>query len=159
MTNAESRLPYKALAVSMALSLLVVGWGWMNLETLTVGRLTVRLVWPLARLLVFIALGLVVGQTIEATGWTRQLAVVASPLFRFSNLGDRCSAAFTTSFFSGVAANAMLWEFFKDEKITRRQLFLGNLMNQFPAYFLHLPTTFFIVIPLTGWAGAFQNTT
>ena len=120
MTNAESRLPYKALAVSMALSLLVVGWGWMNLETLTVGRLTVRLVWPLARLLVFIALGLVVGQTIEATGWTRQLAVVAAPLFRFSNLGDRCSAAFTTSFFSGVAANAMLWEFFKDEKITRR---------------------------------------
>lgn len=154
MTNAESRLPYKALAVSMVLSLLVVGWGWMNLETLTVGRLTVRLVWPLARLLVFIALGLVVGQTIEATGWTRQLAVVAAPLFRFSNLGDRCSAAFTTSFFSGVAANAMLWEFFKDEKITRRQLFLGNLMNQFPAYFLHLPTTFFIVIPLTGWAGA-----
>ena len=48
----------------------------------------------------------------------------------------------------------MLWEFFKEEKITRRQLFLGNLMNQFPAYFLHLPTTFFIVIPLTGWAGA-----
>jgi hypothetical protein len=80
--------------------------------------------------------------------------VVAAPLFRFSNLGDRCSAAFTTSFFSGVAANAMLWEFFKEEKITRRQLFLGNLMNQLPAYFLHLPTTFFIVIPLTGWAGA-----
>jgi hypothetical protein len=27
-------------------------------------------------------------------------------------------------------------------------------MNQLPAFFLHLPTTFFIVIPLTGWAGA-----
>jgi hypothetical protein len=26
-------------------------------------------------------------------------------------------------------------------------------MNQVPAYFLHLPTTFFIVLPLTGWAG------
>ncbi|MCB2148132.1 MAG: nucleoside recognition protein [Deltaproteobacteria bacterium] len=153
MRNTESRLPYKALAVSTVLSLLVVGWGWLNLETLTVHRLVVSLFWPLVRLLVFIALGLVVGQTIEATGWTRKLAVVAAPLFRFSNLGDRCSAAFTTSFFSGVAANAMLWEFFKDEKITRRQLFLGNLMNQFSAYFLHLPTTFFIVIPLTGWAG------
>jgi hypothetical protein len=154
MRHTESRLPYKALAVSMAFSLLVVGWGWMNLEMLTAERLAVRLLWPLARLLVFITLGLVVGQTIEATGWTRQLAVVAAPLFRFSKLGDRCSASFTTSFFSGVAANAMLWEFFKEEKITRRQLFMGNLMNQFPAYFLHLPTTFFIVIPLTGWAGA-----
>ena len=154
MRHAESRLPYKALGVSVALSLLVVGWGWLSLETLNADQLVVRLLWPLARLLVFITLGLVVGQVIEATGWTRCLAVVAAPLFRFSNLGDRCSAAFTTAFFSGVAANAMLLGFFKEEKITRRQLFLSNLMNQLPAYFLHLPTTFFIVIPLTGRAGA-----
>ncbi|MBC2713246.1 MAG: nucleoside recognition protein [Desulfosarcina sp.] len=153
MRHAESRLPYTALAVSVAFSLLVVGWGWLSLETLTADRLAVRLLWPLARLLVFITLGLVVGQVIEATGWTRRLAVVAAPLFRFSNLGDRCSAAFTTAFLSGVAANAMLLSFFKEEKITRRQLFLSNLMNQLPAFFLHLPTTFFIVIPLTGWAG------
>lgn len=154
MRHTESRLPFKALAVSMAISLLVVGWGWSNLETLTANRLAGRLLWPLVRLLVFITLGLVLGQAIEATGWTRRLAVVAAPLFRFSNLGDRCSAAFTTSFFSGVAANAMLLEFFKEAKISRQQLFLSNLMNQLPAYFLHLPTTFFIVIPLTGWAGA-----
>jgi hypothetical protein len=147
-------LPFKALAVSVVFSLLLVGWGWVKMETHTVDRLAVHLFWPLVRLLVFITLGLVVGQTIEAAGWTRRLAVVAAPLFRFSHLGERCSAAFTTSFISGVAANAMLWEFFKEEKITRRQLFLGNLMNQFPAYFLHLPTTFFIVIPLTGRAGA-----
>ena len=57
-------------------------------------------------------------------------------------------------FFSGAAANAMLLEFFKAGKINRQQLFLANLMNQVPAYFLHLPTTFFIVLPLTGWAGA-----
>lgn len=154
MRHTESRLPLKALAVSVAFSFLVVGWGWLKLETHTVEHLAVHLFWPLVRLLVFITIGLVVGQTIEATGWTRRLAVVAAPLFRFSHLGNRCSAAFTTSFVSGVAANAMLWEFFKEDKITRRQLFLGNLMNQFPAYFLHLPTTFFIVIPLTGRAGA-----
>ena len=147
-------MPYKALTVSLAFSMLVVGWGWLKMETHTVERLAVHLFWPLARLLVFITLGLVVGQAIEVTGWTRRLAVVAAPLFRFSHMGERCSAAFTTSFVSGVAANAMLWEFFKEEKISRRQLFLSNLMNQFPAYFLHLPTTFFIVIPLTGRAGA-----
>ena len=48
----------------------------------------------------------------------------------------------------------MLLDFFRDEHITRRQLFLSNFINQLPAFFLHLPTTFFIVIPLTGWAGA-----
>ncbi|MBW2410714.1 MAG: nucleoside recognition protein, partial [Deltaproteobacteria bacterium] len=30
----------------------------------------------------------------------------------------------------------------------------SNFTNQLPAFFLHLPTTFFIVIPLTGLAGA-----
>ena len=55
--------------------------------------------------------------------------------------------------FSGVAANAMLLDFHKEGKITRGQLFLSNFVNQLPAFFLHLPTTFFIVIPLTGLAG------
>jgi hypothetical protein len=53
-----------------------------------------------------------------------------------------------------VAANAMLLDFYKSGHISRRQLFLTNFINQLPGFFLHLPTTFFIVIPLTGWAGA-----
>ena len=111
------------------------------------------LFFPLLRLMVFITLGLIAGQVIEATGWTRQLSVVARPFFKFSNLGNRCSTAFTAAFISGVAANAMLLEFFKQKKITRLQLFLTNYVNQLPAFFLHLPTTFFIVVPLTGRAG------
>lgn len=154
MAPRNTRLPHTALVLSAGFSLIVVVLGWAGLETLTAERLVARLLWPLTRLLFFITLGLVVGQVIEATDWTRRLAVVAAPLFRFSRLGMRCSAAFTTAFFSGVAANAMLLNFFKEDHITRRQLFLSNLMNQMPAYFLHLPTTFFIVIPLTGWAGA-----
>ena len=103
--------------------------------------------------MIFITIGLLIGQIIEATGWTKTLAAVARPLFRFGNLGNHCSAAFTTAFFSGVAANAMLLDFYKEGQITRRQLFLSNFINQLPAFFLHLPTTFFIVIPLTGLAG------
>jgi hypothetical protein len=57
------------------------------------------------------------------------------------------------AFISGVSANAMLVEFYRAQKITRPQLFLTNFINQFPAFFLHLPTTFFIVVPLTGRAG------
>ena len=153
MAPRKTRLPYTSLALSAGFSVFIIALGWASVETLTAQRMAAQLLWPLARLLFFITMGLVLGQVIEGTDWTRRLAVVAAPLFRFSRLGLRCSAAFTAAFFSGVAANAMLLNFFKEEKITRRQLFLSNLMNQFPAFFLHLPTTFFIVIPLTGWAG------
>jgi hypothetical protein len=112
-----------------------------------------RLLQPLVRLMLFIAIGLFIGQVIESSGWTKTLAALARPLFRFGRLGDHCGAAFTAAFFSGVTANAMLLNFFKDDRITRRQLYLSNFINQLPAFFLHLPTTFFIVIPLTGWAG------
>jgi hypothetical protein len=94
-----------------------------------------------------------IGQIIEASGWIKPMAVLARPLFRFGRLGDHCSAAFTTAFISGVSANAMLLDFFKEDLINRRQLFLSNFINQLPAFFLHLPTTFFIVVPLTGRAG------
>ena len=33
------------------------------------------------------------------------------------------------------------------------QLYLTNFVNQFPVFFLHLPTTFFTVIAMTGTAG------
>ncbi len=109
---------------------------------------------PLLRLILFISLGLLAGQIIEGLGWTRHLAVLARPFFCFSNLGNRCSAAFTTAFFSGASANAMLLDFYGEKKISKMQLFLSNYINQFPAFFLHLPTTVFIVLPLTGYAGA-----
>jgi hypothetical protein len=144
---------YRKIVISLLISAGVLICGLQAVETIHGQQLFDRLFWPLLRLLFFIGIGLFVGQVIEATGWTRFLALLAMPAFRFGNLGARCSAAFTTAFFSGVAANAMLLEFYKEERINRKQLFLSNFVNQLPAFFLHLPTTFFIVIPLTGWAG------
>jgi hypothetical protein len=143
----------RPLLISLALTGLILGGGLTLVEGITVRQIAVRLLWPLTRLMVFITLGLLIGQIIEAAGWTRKLAVLARPFFRFGHLGHQCSAAFTAAFFSGVAANAMLLDFYQEETITRRQLFLTNFINQLPAFFLHLPTTFFIVIPLTGLAG------
>lgn len=150
----EGNNRYRNLAISCGISVGILICGVFLVDDLGLQRITDKLLWPLARLMFFITAGLVVGQVIEASGWTRTLAVLAAPAFRFGNLGHRCSAAFTTAFFSGVAANAMLVEFYNEGKISRRQLFLSNFVNQMPAYFLHLPTTFFIVIPLTRWAGA-----
>jgi hypothetical protein len=142
------------LFVSLFVSGAVLAAALVLIDDLSVHKIVRQLVWPLSRLIVFITLGLMIGQIIEASGWTRTLALLARPFFHFGNLGNHCGAAFTTAFFSGVAANAMLLDFFKEGIITRRQLFLSNFINQLPAFFLHLPTTFFIVIPLTGWAGA-----
>jgi hypothetical protein len=47
----------------------------------------------------------------------------------------------------------MLSDFYQEGRISKMQLFLSNYINQFPAFFLHLPTTVFIVLPLTGYAG------
>lgn len=145
---------YRPLIISLTISGLILLGSLIFVPYLNIRQILSRLLWPLTRLMLFITIGLSIGQIIEASGWTKTLAILARPLFRFGRLGDHCGAAFTAAFFSGVTANAMLLDFFKDGKITRSQLFLSNFINQLPAFFLHLPTTFFIVIPLTGWAGA-----
>lgn len=122
-------------------------------EGMTAAVAWIRLFMPLLRLCLFIGIGLAAAQIIEARGWTRRLGALAGPMFAYANLGSRCSAAFSTAFFSGVAANSMLVDFYNENKISRRQMFLTNFINQLPAYFLHLPTTFFIVVPLTKAAG------
>lgn len=153
MAHQTNKAAYSPFLLSLSASVVVLFASAFHIEDLNIHVVFLRLLWPLVRLMMFISIGLLIGQIIEATGWTRTFAVLARPLFRFGNLGNQCSAAFTTAFFSGVTANAMLLDFFKEGKITRRQLFLSNFINQLPAFFLHLPTTLFIVIPLTGLAG------
>ncbi len=150
----DDKKPTRSLFVSLAISLVIIFGALILTSALDAAQIVSRLMWPLSRLMLFITIGLIIGQIIETSGWIKTMAVLARPLFRFGHLGDYCSAAFTTAFFSGVSANAMLLDFFKEGHITRRQLFLSNFINQLPAFFLNLPTTFFIVIPLTGWAGA-----
>ncbi len=145
---------YTPIAVSLMLSVTLVMISIYGFHVTSGAHVFSRLVWPLSRLMLAISAGLVAGEVIEALGWTRRIAVIAGPLFRFGRLGHRCSAAFTAAFISGVSSNAMLQDFFKDGKITRTQLYLANLANQFPAFFVHLPTTFFMVISITRWAGA-----
>jgi hypothetical protein len=153
MSRHRNKPAVRPLAISIGSSAAVLLLGWHSIEDAS-GRLLVeRLLWPLVQLMLTIGVGLLVGQVIEATGWTRRLAILARPLFRFSRLGDRCGAAFTAAFASGVASNAMLWDFYQGAKITRAQLYLANFVNQFPVFFLHLPTTFFTVIAMTGTAG------
>ena len=150
----HTALPWGKLAVSLAGTLALLGMNHLWFHPLEGQLLVQRLAWPLTRLMGFITLGLAVGQWVEAAGYTRKLAVLARPLFSASRLGDHCGAAFTAAFISGATANAMLLEFYEGRKISKPQLFMANYMNHLPAFFLHLPTTMFMVLPLTGKAGA-----
>ena len=154
MAHNKHKTGYRSLIISGFISTGILVYGLVAVNSLDLQTVYIKLLWPLVRLLFFIFIGLVAGQLLEFSGWTTYLSRLAGPLFRFGNLGKQCSAAFTTAFFSGVAANAMLLDFYKEGKISKKQLYLSNFVNQMPAYFLHLPTTFFIVIPLTGIAGA-----
>jgi hypothetical protein len=151
----KRQINYRKLCLSVLFTLLLLGLSTAYFDTLSLASGIQKLGLPLLRLMGFITIGLLAGQIIEAMGWTREVAVLARPLFRFSKMGNHCSAAFTMAFISGAAANAMLLEFYEEQKISKLQLFLANYINQFPAFFLHLPTTMFIVLPLTGIAGGF----
>lgn len=153
MAHPNSKPRYWILLLSIGLSLTAVILAAVFSDAIRTQTLLKKLLVPLVRLTLLISLGLVAGEAIEALGWTRAMAKLAAPLFRFSRLGDHCSAAFTTAFVSGVAANTLLVGYFRDDLITRRQMYMTNFINQLPAYFLHLPTTFFIVVPLTRSAG------
>ncbi|MCG8532669.1 MAG: nucleoside recognition domain-containing protein [Desulfovibrionales bacterium] len=112
------------------------------------------LVRPLVRMLGFLGIGLVVGIAVEGMGWAPLLATLVRPLMRFGNLKDESGAAFTTAFFSGTAANTMLMTFWKDNKISLQEMKLSYLINTgLPVFLLHLPTTFFIIVPMTRTAG------
>lgn len=114
----------------------------------TLIHLWLHLGWPLLRLLLYLAIGLLAALFIESLNWTRKLAIVARPLTRFGHLSPLTGASFSLCFFSGMAANTMLAEGYANQKLSRKELILANLFNSLPSNFLHLPTTFFIAAPI-----------
>jgi len=104
--------------------------------------------WPLLRLVFFVSIGLMIGNLIESLNWTHGVARLASPLVRRAHLSDITGAGFSMAFFSAVTANTMLSEAYEQKKISKRELIFANLFNSLPTYFLHLPTLFFLAVPL-----------
>lgn len=108
------------------------------------------LIWPLIRLIFFISLSLFVANVVEALNWTRFMARLASPLVRLGRFKDVSGASFSMAFFSGFGANSLLAESYEKGALSRRELFLANLFNSMPTYFLHLPTMFSLAAPFLG---------
>ncbi len=134
-----------------AVSLLCVLLWKTNFDIVFIGT---RVFGPLTRLMAIMALTLFLTAVIEAKGWSHVVASVSRPLMRLGNLSDWSATAFTTAFLSGIAANTILWNAYKEGKISKREMFLSALLNVgLPSYFLHLPVTFAIIVPLVQQAG------
>ncbi len=94
--------------------------------------------------------GLFMATLIESIRWTRHIAKIASPLARAAHLRPVSAASFAIAFFSTMTANSLLADSFHRGELTRRELVFANLFNSFPAYFLHLPTIFFMTVSALG---------
>ncbi|MBW1931965.1 MAG: nucleoside recognition protein [Deltaproteobacteria bacterium] len=113
-----------------------------------------RIAWPLSRLLIIMALSLGLSALVEGMGWSEIVAKLSRPLMRTGNFSDWSGTAFTTAFLSGVAANTILWNAYKEKKLSKSEMLLATLLNMgLPSYTLHMPTTIAIIIPLVGTAG------
>lgn len=127
---------------------------WPGAHHLTARKVYHQMAWPLVRLLIYMGLGLLLGQAIESLGWAAKLGSWAAPLLSWGHLHKESGASFTAAFFSGIMANTMLATLYQEGKISRREMTITYLFNNgLPVYLLHLPTTFFIILPLTRQAG------
>lgn len=109
------------------------------------------LFWPLLRLLLGLALGLLAANVLEALHWTRLLANFAAPLARLAHMPPVAGAAFALAFASPASANALLAEKREANELSASQLMFANLFNSLPAYLVHTPAIFLLVWPVLGW--------
>jgi hypothetical protein len=107
-----------------------------------------QIILPIARIALFITLGLFVANFIESLNWTHRLAALVRPLLRIGRLSAVTGASFSVAFISGVSANTMLAEAYDKGQMGKTELYLANLFNSAPRFFLHLPTVFFLTAPM-----------
>lgn len=118
------------------------------------GDLWQALGWPLLRLLLGLACGLLVANLLEALRWTRGLARLAAPLARAAHMPPVAGAAFALAFVSPASANALLAEWRDARRLSGRGLMLANLFNSLPAYLVHTPAIFLLTWPVLGTPAA-----
>lgn len=108
------------------------------------------LIYPLIKLLLGLSLGQLLASAIETLKWTDVLAKLMRPLSKLAHLDSVACSAFSLSFASPAAANAMLAESYDNGKIEAKEIIIANLFNSIPSWFVHIPTIFFLTWPVLG---------
>ena len=101
--------------------------------------------WPrkavlLIDLALTIALGVLIGQILEVSGFSRWLAVLAWPLIRLGRLPKAAGPAFVVAFRSGSMAYSMLVSLRDQRLLSRRHLYTSVLVVSCIALLAHLPS-------------------
>lgn len=148
-----SRLTTLSVYIWTAITLLCFGLLFIT-PGMDLSLIVHRIVWPLIRLLIIIAFSLGLSALVEGMGWSEKVASLSRPILYKGNFSNWSGTAFTTAFISGVSANTILWNAYKEEKLTKKEMLLSVLLNLgVPSYITHFPTTIAIIIPLVGTAG------
>ncbi|MFZ2088175.1 MAG: nucleoside recognition domain-containing protein, partial [Desulfobaccales bacterium] len=117
----------RGLWLSLMFFCLVLGVGWFYLASgkmpaVRVEHLFRQMGGPLARLLLYLAVGLLAAQILESLGWAARLGKLAAPLLRWGGLREESGASFTAACFSGLLANTMLMTFYQEGKLSRQEM-------------------------------------
>ena len=107
--------------------------------------------WPLCRLLLGLAFGLLFANLLAAPRWPPHPPRLSAPLARAAHLREVAGAAFALAFVSPAGANGLLSESHRRGELDRRELMLANLFNSLPAYLVHTPTIFLLTWPVLGF--------
>lgn len=112
--------------------------------------------WPrkslmLLELVLFISVGVVIGQILEVSGCVKLLSVLTLPLTWLGKLSREAGPAFLMAFQSGAVANSMLVSQRDSGQLNNRELYTSVYVVSALSLFAHLPT---FVVPIGiafGW--------
>lgn len=98
-------------------------------------------------------IGIFIAELLIEKGIINRLSPLGKPFVRISNLPEECALAFTTAFLNTRAGNAMLIDFYKENKIGRKELYIASLMNAFPAMVRHWNSMIPVLLATLGGLG------
>ena len=112
--------------------------------------------WPrkglmLFELMIFISVGVLIGQIVEVSGFVKMLSWLTMPITGLGKLSHHAGPAFLMAFQSGAVANSMLVSQRDSGQICNRELYTSVYVVSALSLFAHLPT---FVVPIGiafGW--------
>ncbi|AEH07450.1 hypothetical protein [Methanothermococcus okinawensis] len=91
-------------------------------------------------------IGMFIAETLVALNVITKLSFIGTIFTKIANLPEECGLALTLAFIDPRAANVMLIDFYKNNQISKKELYISSLMDSFPAILKHwdslVPTLF-----------------
>jgi hypothetical protein len=114
----------------------------------------------IVKIIPFVLIGVFIAELLTHLNLTGRLSRFTRPVTDFSNLYAGCGLAFVSAFASPMAANSMLFGFYKNKEITEKELIIAVLVNSFPISLMHWRVTLPVILPVlhaTGMVYFFIN--